>query len=324
MPWRALVLMAVVLAWAAPALAQPYKAPRTPWGAPDLQGVWTNLSLTTLERPPAFTSLIVPEAEAAAYDARRAGPPPSRPGDPVGGNETEWFDNAVLARIRGQARSSWLVDPPDGRLPYTEAVRKKLADLVTPKASSDDHPEALSANERCLVGLNATAGPPMINARYNANYEIVQTQDFVVIVVEMNHDARIIRLKDRAHLPTAMRPWMGDSVGWWERDTLVVETTNLNPGQSLRAAPGGASYYVSQDAKIVERFTRTSRTQILYEFQVEDPATFTRPWRAEMALNAARGRVYEYACHEGNYSMAGILAGGREIERAEREATEAR
>jgi hypothetical protein len=147
----------------------------------------------------------------------------------------------------------------------------------------------------------------------------VQSKDSVAILVEMNHDVRIVRLvgkdpADRQHLPGYMRPWMGDSVGWWEGDTLVVETTNFNPGESLRPYFGN-SILLSSGAKVTERFTRVSPTQILYRFEVNDPATYSQVWKAEMPMNAATGPVYEYACHEGNYALPGILAGARKADR---------
>jgi hypothetical protein len=311
---RLLIVSLALWALAGNGLAEAYRPPRTPWGAPDLQGLWTNLSLTGLERPAQFRALAIPDAEAQAFDRSRAGPPPNRAGDTVGGNETEWFDEAALARIGGQARSSWIVEPADGRLPYTPEAEARLVALLA--APADHHPEGTSLYDRCLMGLGGTSGPPMMNARYNANYQIVQTPDAVVIVAEMNHDARIIRLRDHRRPPPSVRLWMGDSIGRWEGDTLVVETTNLHPGQSLRSATPGAGrrpniLYHSPAAIVVERLTRVSPTQILYAFTVDDPATFSRPWRAEMPFNAARGPMYEYACHEGNYGLRGILAGAR-------------
>jgi hypothetical protein len=154
----------------------------------------------------------------------------------------------------------------------------------------------------------------MLNVLYNNNYQIVQTADSVAIVVEMNHDVRTIRLNAKGHLPPSIRPWMGDSIGRWEGETLVVETTNFNPGESLRPY-FGATMYLSKDAKVTERFTRVSPTQILYQFAVEDPTVFSQTWRGEMPLNATKGPVYEYACHEGNYALPGILAGARHGEK---------
>ena len=178
-----------------------------------------------------------------------------------------------------------------------------------------DGPEARQVAERCLMGFGSTAGPPMLNVLYNNTYLIQQSKDAVVIVVEMNHDARIVRLTDRTHPKADVRRWMGDSYGWWEGDTLVVETTNFNPGEQLR--PGiPTTLFLSTDAKVTERFTRVSDKQILYEFKVEDPKVYSKPWRAEMPINAAKGPVYEYACHEGNYALPGILRGARVAEAA--------
>jgi hypothetical protein len=155
----------------------------------------------------------------------------------------------------------------------------------------------------------------MMNARYNANYQIVQTPDHVALLVEMDHDVRILRLRECGHAPPQLRPWMGDSIGWWDGDTLVVETTGFPARQSLRGL-GGSVHLMSPDARVTERFTRVSPTQILYEFTVDDPAVFTRPWRGQMALEASPGPIYEYACHEGDRSLAGNLAGARAAERA--------
>ena len=149
----------------------------------------------------------------------------------------------------------------------------------------------------------------MMNTGYNGHYQIVQTKDYIAIHVEMNHDARIIRLSDRTHPSAAVRSWMGDSVGWWEGDTLVVETTNFDPRGEVSSLSGGFAYGLK--TKVTERFTRTSKTEILYAFTVEDPDFFTQSWRGEMPMRAAKGPIYEYACHEGNYSLPNALTGAR-------------
>jgi hypothetical protein len=159
-----------------------------------------------------------------------------------------------------------------------------------------------SLGERCILSFGSSAGPPMIPLLYNNNYQIVQTKDSVVILVEMVHDARVVRLNSK-HRPASVRTWMGDSIGWWEGETLVVETTNFRPDQSFRAS--------SQNLKVTERFTRVDPNQVLYRFTVEDPDTFTRPFSGEVAMNATGEKIYEYACHEGNYALPGILAGAR-------------
>ena len=310
------------------AIAAPaYHAPRNGFGQPDLQGVWTNASLTSLQRPAMFKSLTLTDAEAAALEKRRAAARASadKPTDPnsgappaandPGGYNASWTDPGVsLGRINGQVRTSWIVDPADGRLPYSTEGHSAYIEALRKARNSWDGPENRPLGERCMLGFGSTAGPPMLNVLYNNNYQIVQSNDSVAILVEMNHDARIVRLSDKAHLPGHMRPWMGDSIGHWEGDTLVVETTNFNPGESLRPYFDN-SILLSPNAKVTERFTRVSPTQILYQFAVDDPATYKQVWHAEMPLNAGQGPVYEYACHEGNYALPGILAGARKAER---------
>ncbi|MBS0364134.1 MAG: hypothetical protein JSR98_22405 [Proteobacteria bacterium] len=318
--------LAVVLAASAAAAAD-YHAPKNGFGQPDLQGAWTNASLTSLQRPAMFKSLTLTDAEAKALEARRAaaranadkptdpnsGAPPSA-NDP-GGYNASWTDPGVtLGRINGQVRTSWIVDPANGRLPYSEAGHKLYVDTLSKARNSWDGPENRPLGERCVLGFGSTAGPPMLNVLYNNNYQIVQSKDSVAILVEMNHDVRIVRLDTRQHLPDHMRPWMGDSIGWWEGDTLVVETTNFNPGESLRPYFDN-SILLSPGAKVTERFTRVSPTQILYRFEVDDPTVYTQVWKAEMPMTATKGPVYEYACHEGNYALPGILAGARKAEK---------
>jgi hypothetical protein len=318
------IVIAAALAGSA-AHAAGYRAPRTSFGAPDLQGLWTNSSITMLQRPPFFKALIATDAEAAMMEsmfnkmlgdlASPAPIDPNRPAPPVV-KEVPQADliemDLHLARIDGQMRSSWITDPPDGQLPFTDAGRK--ATKAAGEESFDD-PEGRPLSERCLTAVGSPEGPPMMNTGFNTNYRIVQNKDYVAIEVEMNHDVRMVRLGDRTHLPDAVTPWMGDSVGWWEGDTLVVETTNLNPKGAFIFSLGGSFAY-SPKARIVERFTRTANDRILYEFSVDDPVTFTRVWRAQMPWRAAKGPIYEYACHEGNYSMANALSGAREQERA--------
>jgi hypothetical protein len=307
--------------------ADAYKAPRNAFGQPDFSGVWTNASITQLERPDQLKGLVLTDAQAKAIeqggmarmraaDARPSdpnAPAPAKAEDP-GGYNAFWIDPGTkVGSILGQHRSSWLVEPADGKLPYSAEGRKMFMSEVTRIRGNFDGPEARQLAERCLLGFGSTAGPPMMNVLYNNTYQIQQAKDHVVIVVEMNHDARIIRLTDRTHPKADIKPWMGDSIGWWEGDTLVVETTNFNPGERLR--PGiPTTYYVSENAKVTERFTRVSAGQILYEFKVEDPTVYTAAWRGEMPINAAKGPLYEYACHEGNYALPGILAGARRIE----------
>ena len=327
----AAVAAAIALSGSAQA-AEPTRFPLNGFGQPDLQGAWTNASLTQLQRPAMFKSLSLTDAEAVALEKRRAaaranadkptdpklGAPPEA-NDP-GGYNASWTDPGVsLGRIKGQVRTSWIVDPANGRLPYSPAGHTAYVEALRKARNSWDGPENRPLGERCVLGFGSTAGPPMLNVLYNNNYQIVQSKDSVAILVEMNHDARIVRLvgrdpADHKHLPAFMRPWMGDSIGWYEGGTLVVETTNFNPGESLRPYFDN-SILLSPNAKVIERFSRVTATQILYEFSVDDPATYSQVWRAEMALNATQGPVYEYACHEGNYALPGILAGARKAER---------
>jgi hypothetical protein len=306
--------------------ASSWTVPRTPDGRPDLQGVWTNTSLTTLERGPQFKgATLTPEeadtiasrtAERTAAGARPTDPTSGAPpkGRDVGGYNNVYIDSGSrMAVVKGEIRTSWVVDPADGRLPYTPEGRAIYEADLTRRRTTFDGPEIRPLGERCVVGFGSTGGPPMINVLYNNHYQIVQTPEHVVILVEMNHDARVIPI-GRGHRSDAIRPWMGDSIGWWEGETLVVETVNMHPQESLRTNTG-ITFYISPDARITERFTRVADGEILYEFSVDDPKIFSRVWRAEMVMTRAEGPVYEYACHEGNYSLPGILAGARADER---------
>lgn len=326
-PLLALALAAFATsAVATSAIAADYKAPRNPFGQPDLEGVWTNASLTSLERGPMFKTLTIPEDQARRAETARArmmeaaakptdpNAPAPKAGEDPGGYNAFWTDPGTrMGRIGGEVRTSWLVDPADGKLPYRPEGYKLYQDTLMKARNTFDGPEARPLGERCILGFGSSAGPPMLNVLYNNNYQIQQARDHVVIVVEMNHDARIIRLADRARPPAHIRTWMGDSIGHWEGETLVVETTGFQPGESLRPY-FGASLFLSPDAKVTERFTRISKDQILYAFEVDDPAVYKQVWKAEMPLNATKGPVYEYACHEGNYSLPGILAGARKAE----------
>jgi hypothetical protein len=304
-----------------------WKAPRTEWGAPDLQGVWTNASVTSLERDDLFkgkASMTLAEAaefeknsEWAKYAAEDA-----KPTDPSvkatanadpGGYNAFWLDPGThLAVVNGEARTSFIVEPANGKVPYTPAALK--AWTASRSTMNFDGPENRALGERCLVGFGSTSGPPMLPDVYNNNYQIVQTKDTVTILVEMVHDARIVRLGG-THIPKHITPWMGDSIGHWEGETLVVETTNLNPGQ-LAHYGIKQRFYLPPTGKVTERFTRVSRDQILYQFTVEDPIAYTQPWKGEVPLRATQDKIYEYACHEGNYALPGILAGAREAEKA--------
>ena len=306
--------------------AADYKPLRTPDGKPDLQGVWTNVSLTTLFRSPQFKTNSISVAEAERLERQRAASmaaslrptDPNAPAPPAGGNvggyNSFYGDSGDrLAFIKGEYRTTWVVDPPIGKPPYSEKGQQAFTKALAFARETFDGPEARPIPERCIVGFGSTGGPPMINVLYNNTYQIVQTPDAVMILVEMNHDARVIRMNGK-RLPENIRPWLGDSIGRWEGDTLVVETSNFNPGESLRSN-FNQTLFMSQNAKVTERFTRISDREIFYEFSVDDPEVFSQVWRGEMVFNATPGPVYEYACHEGNYALPGILAGAREAER---------
>jgi hypothetical protein len=310
------VLAALVLGLGDPAVSAGYKVPRTASGQPDLQGAWSIASLTTLERPAALTTLVVSEAQAKAFEATQDGTP-NIPDDVTGQKQSEWWDRgAKLARLGGQIRSSWLIDPADGRLPYSPAGAGALQAAQAASVSDFDNPESRPTTERCLMGPHGSTGAPLQNTSYSNFYQVVQTADYVVIAAEMNHDVRIIPLNATAS-PSAARSWSGASVGRWEGDTLVVETSRFAEGSGWRA-PG--RLYLSPNARVTERFTRTSPTEIRYEYAVDDPAMFTRVWRGEMPMTRTTAPIYEFACHEGNYSLSGTLAGGRRKEHEARAA----
>ena len=327
-----MLTLAALAAAGATAAAPAYKAPRTAFGQPDLQGVWSNATITPLERNPALGDrLVLSEQEAqraeagnaarvsATREPTKAGAkvddlPPCGNGQngPACGYNAFWVDPGTkVIRIGTEPRASIIVSPKNGRLPLNPTTQARLrAAQGNARVGNFDGPERRPLGERCLVGFGSTSGPPMLPVLYNNHYQIVQTPSEVMIQVEMVHDVRIIRLGD-AHRPANMRQWMGDSVGHWEGDTLVVETTNFRPDQTFRGATAGQ--------RVTERFTRISPKQILYQFQVDDPAALTEPVKGEEAFNVTNDRVYEYACHEGNYALPGILAGARKEEKAGRE-----
>jgi hypothetical protein len=300
-------------------------------GHPDLSGVWTNASVTHLQRMPGVGKLVLSPAEGAAVEKsdgmnRRietdeqpsdasAGAP--APGNPLGYN-TFWLDpGRKLGVVKGQIRSSWIVDPADGRLPFSEAGRRKVAEAqaYAERADTPANPENLEPWDRCIIGSRGSGGPGMLNNIYNSNYQILQTPGSIAIVIEMVHDARTIPIlpskaaAQAAHGPASLHPWLGDSTAWWEGPTLVVETVDVNAEQG-RAGP----IFLTPQGRVTERLTRVAKDQILYEFAVEDPTYYSRPWRAEMTLSAGPKQLYEYACHEGNYALVGILRATRQEE----------
>ncbi len=315
------ILIALFLGVPLESAADDWSPPRMSWGVPDLQGTWTSATVTGLERSDDVDKLVLTPEEAGQIEGQFADfyrsvddvPDGELPeGENVGGYNTFWMDPGTrLVVVDGEIRSSLIVDPEDGKIPYSWRGRGQLLKRFWELRNADD-PEMRLLGERCLVGFGSTGGPPMLPVLYNNNYQIVQSQGFVVILVEMNHNARIVRIGgDR--LPAEIRPWLGDSVGHWEGDTLVVETSQFHPQQSFRGSLRHV-IYMSSEANVVERFTRVGPKEILYEFSVEDPSAFTQIWRAEIPLLESSGQIYEYACHEGNYSLTGILAGARQEE----------
>ncbi len=299
-----------------------YIVPRTEFGVPDLQGVWSIATQTNLERADQYSGkLVITEEEALRIESRFLAftEADSRPSDPdrnaptagnnVGGYNAFWMDPGErLAMINGEIRTSIVVDPSDGKLPYSEQGRANFSAAMVSR-NTYDGPEVRPLGERCVVGFGSTGGPPKLPVLYNNMTQIVQNRDYVMLMAEMNHDVRIIRLNGEFQSPPQEK-WMGDSVGYYENETLVVETTNFHPQQNLRSSLDHR-FYGSEQMKVVERFTRITNDTILYQFTVEDPQNYTQPWSGELPMNHSMEQMFEYACHEGNYALPGILAGAR-------------
>ena len=318
-----------------------YEPSRLADGHPDLQGTYDLATLTPLERPagakPVLTREEAEKLQSAVAARRERANAPSkadRPAPPVGGDGSTgaaggvggynnfWLDpGSTYNIVDGQIRTSLIVDPPDGRIPpYTAAARQRVAALRGRPTSdaqeqrqpgldppgSYDNPEQRPLGERCLLGFGSTSGPPALpDYFYNNLHQIVQTQDSIMILTEMVHDARIVRMNG-THLPPTIRRWMGDSVGHWEGDTLVIDTTNFTDKTRFRGA--------TENLHVVERLSRLDERTLLYKFTIDDPATWDRPWTGEYAWPATTKPIYEYACHEGNYALGDILRGARRLE----------
>jgi hypothetical protein len=306
-PLASLIASAAV---AAPLLAQ--SPTRAPVGHPDLQGTWNFSSLTPLERPEQFAGKpVLTDAEAAEFerqtlertdaDRRRD----TAEADVAQAYNNAWYDRGT--KVVGTKRSSLIIDPADGRIPPLtasgQAVAAARAEARRGRGPADG-PEDRSLPERCLL---FNAGPPLLPGPYNNNLQIVQTRDYVVIANEMIHDVRIVPLDGRPHLPAAIRRWQGDPRGRWDGDTLVVETTNFSDRTSFRGA--------DTKLRLVERFRRIDAKTLDYQFTVDDASVFSRPWTVSLPMTASDGRIYEYACHEANYAMTGILRGARAQEK---------
>ena len=342
MKYRFFVLIGILMMGIPLTAQKPYTAPRTPDGHPDLQGTYDLATLTPLERP-AGMKAVLSEDEAAKLErdvaarkdqgARpisgdRAAPPKGGDGSTgaaggVGGYNNFWLDpGSSYTMVNGERRTSLIVDPPDGHVPpLTPAARQRALAQRVARPTSDatesrdpgleppgsyDDPERRPLGERCLLGFGSTSGPPALpDYFYNNLHQIVQTADTVMILTEMVHDARIVRM-NAEHLPKTIRKWMGDSVGHWEGDTLVVDTTNFTDKTRFRGA--------SEDLHVIERFTRVAPNALLYRFTIDDPATWAKAWSGEYTWPATNEHIYEYACHESNYALENILRGARRRE----------
>jgi hypothetical protein len=319
--------------------AKAYTPRRTPDGHPDLQGIYDLATLTPMERP-SGSPLVLSKEEAmkrelAAAQRRakgdeaikgdRGAPPKGGDGSPgaagnVGGYNSGWLDpGSTYTVVDGQKRSGMVIEPQDGRIPaLTPAAKQRAAALIGRPTSDEqesndpgldhtpgayDDPERRPLGERCLLGFGSTSGPPILpNYFYNNLHQIVQTRDSIMILTEMVHDARIIRMNAQ-HLPKNIRLWMGDSVGHWEGDTLVVDTTNFTNKTRYRGS--------TENLHVIERFTKVNDRTLLYRFTIEDPETWSKPWTGEYSWPATDAPIYEYACHEGNYALTDILKGAR-------------
>jgi hypothetical protein len=321
--------------------ASPYAAPKNEFGQPDLQGVWNNASITRLERDERYGGQVVlpPEEakrlESQIQDGNKAAAQPTaanatvqdvnasceipRFAKGVGcGYNNGWIDQGdTVMKVNGQPRTSFITSTANGRLPAYQPGktvstnrRRNSEDPEAGPAGLADNPEDRSLGERCLLSFGNASGPVMLPRLYNNNYQFFQTKDEFSILSEMVHDVRHVHLNTTQHLPSNVRPWMGDSIGHWEGDTLVIETTNFPAAQAKQF------YGASPDIKVTERLKRVGPVRILYQFKVEDATTWQQPWSGEYEFSSAPGPIYEYACHEGNYGLEGILAGARSDEAA--------
>jgi hypothetical protein len=295
--------------------------PKAPDGHPDLQGFWTNATITPLERSSQYAGkLTVSDAEAAVFeksqsqdlkdeDGQSDGPLLRATGSAgVGGYNALFIDRgSEFARVDGLKRTALIIDPPDGKIPpATPEARQRQAGLFR-NFNNYDSVKMRPLTERCIIGFGSTSGPPMMpDYFYNNNYQIVQTPENIMIMVEMIHDVRVIRMNGQ-HEPSSIKRWLGDSIGHWDGDTLVIDTTNFRAETAFRGA--------DENLHLIERLTRIDPGTIRYQFTVDDPTAFTKPWTGEVIFVKSEGPLYEYACHEGNEGMSGILAGARAEEK---------
>jgi len=295
-----------------PAAADSWTPPRTPWGEPDLQGVWDYRTITPLQRSAALAGQeFFTEEEAAEFEKRNAGSSLAI--------FSWWQDKLELTNDR---RTALIVDPPDGRIPaLTPEAQARVAAMVAVFRRPTQGPEDRTLFERCLVGR--AAGPPMLPTllHYDSRVQLFQVPGYVVLFNEMIHETRVVPLDGRPHVPDTIRQWTGDSRGLWEGDTLVVETTNLSDQTNYGGTAFGDPYYrlplLGANMHLVERFRRVDANTIAYEFTVDDPTTFSKPWSVAMPMRRTDGPLYEFACHEGNRGLAGMIRTTRLTERHE-------
>ena len=307
-------LMAVV---AAVALSHAWTLPRTADGQPDLQGYWTNATLTPLERPAELAGKeFLTDAEAAAYEKQRRLQEESQAKDDIHYDNVIWQKDSY-AKVVSRRRTSLIFDPPDGRIPSLTAAgqARAAARAEASRSGPSDSAASRTLGERCISWGNE--GPPMLGSTYNANLQVMQTPRSVVIRHEMVHGVRMIPLDGRPHLGPNIRQLDGDSRGHWDGDTLVVDTTNFSDTTAFREQPATARQAIvtSRDLHVVERFTRTDANAILYQFTVDDPTTWTKPWSGELVMRKWTGPIFEYACHEGNDGLRFILSAARAQEK---------
>lgn len=286
-----------------------YRAPRLPDGHADLQGNWAHLNMVPLERPKEFSSLALSIEQARSVEAKEL----ARSDNLAEPNEpSDTMDVRRVHSIHGQLRSSVVVDPEDGQIPGTTLFMENKARARRSLLGAFDGPEERPLSERCLVSPNSS--PPMLLVPANDLRQIVQTADTVILASEPMHDTRIVRMNSH-HVPATIASWTGDSIGWWDGETLVIETKRLMPSVVGRAGPFGV-YFVSPQTTVVERLTRISKDELLYAFTVEDPSLYTRPWRGETVFTLSSDRIFPFDCHEGNYSLPNALYGERVKEAA--------
>ena len=293
--------------------AKPWTTPRTADGQPDLQGFWTNNTYTPLERPKNVTKEFYTEQE-ALENIKRAADVEEEQTEPGTVADVHYdFTQFGLDRSQGamalNLHTSLIVDPPDGRIPPMTAEGQKRAaaraEARKRMGAATDAVQNLPLSVRCII--MDRAGPPMLAGAYNNNYQIVQAPGYVMVLTEMIHDVRIIPLDGRPHLPQNVRQWTGSYLGHWEGETLVVESTNFTNKTAFQGS--------SENMRLTERFTRVAEDTIRYQFTVDDPATWARPWSAEVPWKKTIGPLFEHACHEGNYGLANTLAGARAEEK---------